>query len=124
MIEHDIDVALALADRVTVLHHGKVILDGTPGEVQTNALVREVVLWPRLSSRFAHSGATGRPREGGGPMNTAGDVAHGWSISFERAARIEATCIRRADLSLRWSWVPAFAGTTSTTVREVYFGRA
>ena len=42
MIEHDIDIALALADRVTVLHHGKVILDGTPGEVQTNALVREV----------------------------------------------------------------------------------
>ena len=42
MIEHDIDVALALADRVTVLHHGKVILDGTPAEVQTNALVREV----------------------------------------------------------------------------------
>ena len=42
MIEHDIDVALALADRVTVLHHGKIILDGTPNEVQTNALVREV----------------------------------------------------------------------------------
>ena len=42
MIEHDIDIALALADRVTVLHHGKIILDGTPGEVQTNALVREV----------------------------------------------------------------------------------
>jgi branched-chain amino acid transport system ATP-binding protein len=42
MIEHDIDVALALADRVTVLHHGRVILDGTPGEVQTNAQVREV----------------------------------------------------------------------------------
>jgi branched-chain amino acid transport system ATP-binding protein len=42
MIEHDIDVALALADRVTVLHHGKVILDGTPGEVQSNTQVREV----------------------------------------------------------------------------------
>jgi len=42
MIEHDIDIALALADRVTVLHHGKIILDGTPNEVQTNALVREV----------------------------------------------------------------------------------
>ena len=42
MIEHDIDIALALADRVTVLHRGKVILDGTPGEVQTNAQVREV----------------------------------------------------------------------------------
>ena len=42
MIEHDIDIALALADRVTVLHHGKISLDGTPNEVQTNALVREV----------------------------------------------------------------------------------
>jgi branched-chain amino acid transport system ATP-binding protein len=42
MIEHDIDIALALADRVTVLHHGKVILDGTPGEVQSNTQVREV----------------------------------------------------------------------------------
>ena len=42
MIEHDIDIALALADRVTVLHHGRIILDGTPNEVQTNALVREV----------------------------------------------------------------------------------
>ncbi len=42
MIEHDIDIALALADRVTVLHHGKVILDGTPGEVRSNAQVREV----------------------------------------------------------------------------------
>jgi branched-chain amino acid transport system ATP-binding protein len=42
MIEHDIDIALALADRVTVLHHGKVILDGTPAEVQVNTQVREV----------------------------------------------------------------------------------
>ncbi len=42
MIEHDIDIALALADRVTVLHHGKVILDGTPAQVQSNAQVREV----------------------------------------------------------------------------------
>jgi len=42
MIEHDMDVALGLADRVTVLHQGRVILEGAPGEVQTNAEVREV----------------------------------------------------------------------------------
>ena len=42
MIEHDIDIALALADRVTVLHRGNVILDGTPDEVRTNPEVREV----------------------------------------------------------------------------------
>ena len=34
MIEHDIDIALALADRVTVLHRGNIILDGTPDEVK------------------------------------------------------------------------------------------
>jgi branched-chain amino acid transport system ATP-binding protein len=42
MIEHDIDIALALADRVTVLHRGKIIFDGTPSEVRTNSEVREV----------------------------------------------------------------------------------
>jgi branched-chain amino acid transport system ATP-binding protein len=42
MIEHDMDVALGLADRVTVLHQGRVILDAAPGEVQTNPEVREV----------------------------------------------------------------------------------
>ena len=42
MIEHDMDVALGLADRVTVLHRGRVILEGTPGEVRINPEVREV----------------------------------------------------------------------------------
>jgi branched-chain amino acid transport system ATP-binding protein len=42
MIEHDMDVALGLADRVTVLHRGRVIVEGTPGEVQANPEVREV----------------------------------------------------------------------------------
>ena len=42
MIEHDMDVALGLADRVTVLHQGQVILEGTPDEVRANAEVRDV----------------------------------------------------------------------------------
>ena len=42
MIEHDMDVALGLADRVTVLHRGRVILEGSPGEVQANPEVRDV----------------------------------------------------------------------------------
>jgi branched-chain amino acid transport system ATP-binding protein len=42
MIEHDMDVALALADRVTVLHRGKIILEGSPAEVQANPQVRDV----------------------------------------------------------------------------------
>lgn len=42
MIEHDMDVALGLADRVTVLHHGRVILEGSPEEVRANSEVRDV----------------------------------------------------------------------------------
>jgi branched-chain amino acid transport system ATP-binding protein len=42
MIEHDMDVALGLADRVTVLHQGRVILEGPPDEVRANPAVRDV----------------------------------------------------------------------------------
>jgi len=42
MIEHDMDVALGLADRVTVMHRGKVMLEGSPDEVQADPEVREV----------------------------------------------------------------------------------
>lgn len=42
MIEHDMDVALGLADRVTVLHRGRIILEGSPAEVQANPEVRDV----------------------------------------------------------------------------------
>ena len=42
LIEHDMDVALGLADRVTVMNRGRIMAEGTPGEVQVNADVRDV----------------------------------------------------------------------------------
>jgi branched-chain amino acid transport system ATP-binding protein len=36
LIEHDIDRVLALSDRITVLHQGRVIADGRPREVANN----------------------------------------------------------------------------------------
>jgi len=36
LIEHDIDRVLALSDRITVLHQGRVIADGRPAEVASN----------------------------------------------------------------------------------------
>lgn len=42
MIEHDMDIALGLADRVSVLHHGEVIVEGDSQDVQRDPLVREV----------------------------------------------------------------------------------
>ena len=42
MIEHDMDIALALADRVSVLHRGQLMVEGSADEVQQNPQVREV----------------------------------------------------------------------------------
>ena len=44
VIEHDMDVAFALTDRVTVLHNGAVIADGSRDEVKVSPLVREIYL--------------------------------------------------------------------------------
>ena len=44
LIEHDMTIALGLADHVTVLHRGRVILEGPPGLVRGDAQVREVYL--------------------------------------------------------------------------------
>jgi branched-chain amino acid transport system ATP-binding protein len=44
MIEHDMDTALDLAERVTVLHYGKVIVEGTRSEVVADPRTREIYL--------------------------------------------------------------------------------
>ena len=44
LIEHDMKVALGLADQVVVMHRGSIILEGTPEEVRANPEVREVYL--------------------------------------------------------------------------------
>lgn len=44
IIEHDLDFVLSLADRVTVLHQGEVLVEGRPGEVRSHPRVREVYL--------------------------------------------------------------------------------
>jgi branched-chain amino acid transport system ATP-binding protein len=44
IIEHDMDVVSSLADRVTVLHHGEVLAEGTFDEVKADPRVYEVYL--------------------------------------------------------------------------------
>jgi len=46
MIEHDMDTALDLADTVTLLHYGRVILDGERDAVIADERAREVYLGP------------------------------------------------------------------------------
>jgi branched-chain amino acid transport system ATP-binding protein len=44
LIEHDMDTALDLAERITVLHYGSVIVEGTRAEVVADPKTREVYL--------------------------------------------------------------------------------
>jgi branched-chain amino acid transport system ATP-binding protein len=44
IVEHDMTVVMGLAHKITVLHYGAILAEGTPAEIQNNARVLEVYL--------------------------------------------------------------------------------
>ncbi len=44
LIDHDMDVALTVAEYVTMMHDGRVIVEGTPAEIRANQLVHDLYL--------------------------------------------------------------------------------
>ena len=44
IIEHDLDVALRVVDRVTVMHNGAIFKHGTPAEIQDDPDVQRIYL--------------------------------------------------------------------------------
>jgi branched-chain amino acid transport system ATP-binding protein len=44
LIEHDMDVALTVGEKVTVLHDGAMIAEGDPAEISADPLVQRVYL--------------------------------------------------------------------------------
>jgi branched-chain amino acid transport system ATP-binding protein len=44
LIEHDMDIALTVAERVTMMHDGRVIVEGTPAEIRANQTVHDLYL--------------------------------------------------------------------------------
>jgi branched-chain amino acid transport system ATP-binding protein len=44
LIEHDMDVALRVAEWVTMMHDGAVIVEGTPDQIRANELVHDLYL--------------------------------------------------------------------------------
>jgi branched-chain amino acid transport system ATP-binding protein len=44
IIEHDMDVVFSLADRITVLHYGRILASGPPAEIRENQEVKDAYL--------------------------------------------------------------------------------
>jgi branched-chain amino acid transport system ATP-binding protein len=44
LIEHDMDVVFTLADRISVLHYGQILAQGTALEIRSNQKVKDVYL--------------------------------------------------------------------------------
>jgi branched-chain amino acid transport system ATP-binding protein len=48
LIEHDMDVALTVARYVTMMHDGRVVVEGTPAEIRANQMVHDIYLGSRF----------------------------------------------------------------------------
>jgi branched-chain amino acid transport system ATP-binding protein len=44
IVEHDMQIVMRLCHRITVLHYGSILAEGTPSEIQQNPRVQEVYL--------------------------------------------------------------------------------
>jgi branched-chain amino acid transport system ATP-binding protein len=44
IVEHDMQIVMQLCHRITVLHYGSILAEGTPAEIQDNPRVQEVYL--------------------------------------------------------------------------------
>ena len=66
LVEHDIDRVFALADRVTVMNEGKVLVDGSAADARDSKAVREIYIGSGTAALAAkprgHAEAVGGPR--------------------------------------------------------------
>ena len=47
VVEHKMKVVMEISDRITVLHQGAILADGTPDDIRADARVRRVYLGTR-----------------------------------------------------------------------------
>ena len=47
IIEHDLDIALRVVERVTVMHNGRLLKEGTPEEIENDPEVQAIYMGGR-----------------------------------------------------------------------------
>jgi len=47
LIEHDLDIALRVSERVTIMHNGRVLKHGTPAEIEGDGEVQAIYMGTR-----------------------------------------------------------------------------
>src|SRR4029078_7009857 len=57
LVEHKMDVVKSLADRIVVLHNGRLVADGEPAEVIGSAVVQEAYLGVAATAKAGAVGA-------------------------------------------------------------------
>jgi branched-chain amino acid transport system ATP-binding protein len=65
LVEHDMDIVFSLADRIVVMHRGRILTDGPPETIRRDPQVRDVYLGTQPARGAAGPAAPARP--GGAP---------------------------------------------------------
>jgi len=101
LIEHDIDRVLALSDRITVLHQGRLIADGKPTEIATHPQVLAAYMGKHEQPDMAVSMQRATAVRTGAPLLEAAAISAGYAGS-----RI----LQGVDLRVREGEVAALLG--------------
>src|SRR3546814_8003836 len=64
LVEHDVDRVFSMADKITVMNQGSVLIEGDAAEVRSNPQVREIYIGSgseAMAARVREAGLSGAP---------------------------------------------------------------